>query len=287
LSASSALPPDPPAPSAPKKSFGGRWTYFVLIVALLFVLMPFLLWNATWFGKPLNDDQMSKALNNRLHPREIQHALAQIEQRIESGDPTVKRWYPDIVRLSSSKIGEIRVTAAWVMGQDDSVPEFHQALTRLLTDPQPMVERNAALGLVRFHDDSGHAQILAMLRPYALLAPESGKLSQRLRIGDVVNPGTLVAHIEQGSGKQEVRTAVPGTIDLWQAKDGSQVTAGQPLLQLTPSQEMVWEALRALYLIGRTEDLDAIAPYVRSVPNMPPQVQQQALDTERAIRSRS
>ncbi len=286
MSASSALPPDPPAPSAPKKSFGGRWTYFVLIVALLFVLMPFLLWNATWFGKPLNDDQMSKALNNRLHPREIQHALAQIEQRIESGDPTVKRWYPDIVRLSNDKTDEIRVTAAWVMGQDDSVPEFHQALQRLLTDPQPMVERNAALGLVRFHDDSGHEQIVAMLRPYALLAPQSGKLSQRLRIGDVVNPGTLVAHIEQGSGEQEVRTAVPGTIDLWQAKDGSQVTAGQPLLQLTPSQEMVWEALRALYLIGRTEDLDAIAPYVRSIPNMPPQVRQQALDTERAIRSR-
>jgi biotin carboxyl carrier protein len=286
LSAASALPPDSPAPSAPKKSFGGRWTYLVLILALLFVLMPFLLWNATWFGKPLNDDQMSKALNNRLHPREIQHALAQIEQRIESGDPTVKRWYPDIVRLSNDKTDEIRVTAAWVMGQDDSVPEFHQALQRLLTDPQPMVERNAALGLVRFHDDSGHEQIVAMLRPYALLAPQSGKLSQRLRIGDVVNPGTLVAHIEQGSGEQEVRTAVPGTIDLWQAKDGSQVTAGQPLLQLTPSQEMVWEALRALYLIGRTEDLDAIAPYVRSIPNMPPQVRQQALDTERAIRSR-
>ncbi|MGH9702063.1 MAG: hypothetical protein ACRD4K_01715, partial [Candidatus Acidiferrales bacterium] len=266
---------------------GGRWTYVVLVVALLFVLMPFLLWNATWFGKPLNDEQMSKALNNRLHPREIQHALAQIEQRIESGDPTVKRWYPDVIRLSSDKIDEIRVTAAWVMGQDNSIPQFHEELKRLLTDPQPMVERNAALGLVRFRDDSGHDQILAMLRPYTLAAPESGKLEQRLKIGDVVNPGTLVAHLQQGSKKQEVRSAVPGTIDLWQANDGAQVTAGQPLLRLAPNQEMVWEALRALYLVGRPEDLDAISPYVRSVPNMPPQVQQQALDTERAIRSRS
>src|SRR5271167_96600 len=46
--------------------------------------MPFLFWNATWFGRPLTDAQISKALADRSHPREIQHVLTQLEARIES-----------------------------------------------------------------------------------------------------------------------------------------------------------------------------------------------------------
>ena len=38
-----------------RKPFGGRWAYAVLVVALLFVLMPFLFWRATWFGRPLTE----------------------------------------------------------------------------------------------------------------------------------------------------------------------------------------------------------------------------------------
>jgi hypothetical protein len=80
-----------------RASFGGRWTYGILIVAFLFVLMPFLFWNATWFGRPMNDAKIGKALADRSHPREIQHALAQLETRIEARDPRVKQWYPQIV----------------------------------------------------------------------------------------------------------------------------------------------------------------------------------------------
>ncbi len=42
------------------------------------------------------------------------------------------------------------------MGKDPSVPEFHEALKKLLVDNDPMVQRNAALSLVRFGDVSGH-----------------------------------------------------------------------------------------------------------------------------------
>ena len=67
---------DATQPSAAQKpSFGGRWTYAVLIVAVLFVSMPFLFWNATWFGRPLTDEQIAKAFQDRKHAREIQHAL--------------------------------------------------------------------------------------------------------------------------------------------------------------------------------------------------------------------
>jgi hypothetical protein len=54
-----------------------------------------------------------------------------------------------------------------------------------------------------------------------------------------------------------------------------------------PGAEQVWEALRALYLIGQTEDLPAITPYERELPEISDRVRQQAVLTERAIRERA
>jgi hypothetical protein len=283
---SGPLPPGGPPAPPPKSSFGGRWTYAVIVLTLLFVLMPFLFWRATWFGRPLTDDQLQKALQDAEHPREKQHALSIIADRILRGDPTVSRWYPEVVRLSGDPAGQIRLTSAWVMGQDNSSALFHEALRLLLADPQPMVTRNAALALVRFHDSAGRPVIVSMLEPYALPAPEAGVLRQRLKVGDVVNADTLVAHLWVNGQKKELRTEVPGTIARWLAPDGA-VVARQPIVSIAPNQEMVWESLRALYLIGTAEDLPAIAPYARPVPGMSPQVQQQAAETIRAIRSRS
>ncbi len=266
---------------------GARWTFAILILAFLFVLMPFLFWNATWFGRPLTDAQLGKALSNRSHPREIQHALTQIETRIEAGDPSVRRWYPQVVALASDRIDEIRVTDAWVMGQDTKSAEFHAALLPMLADPNPMVRRNAALSLVRFGDDSGHAQIVAMLRPYQMPAPFAGKLETRLKPGDVVNPGTLLAHIESGRESREVRANVPGTLENWLVPNGSAIAMGQPIVSLAPSESMVWEALRALYLVGRPDDLPDVERYARGVDGMSSHISEQAQATAQATRSRS
>ncbi|MGH9744654.1 MAG: hypothetical protein ACRD59_00915 [Candidatus Acidiferrales bacterium] len=271
----------------PRPSFGGRWTYGILIVAFLFVLMPFLFWNATWFGRPMTDAQIAKALADRTHPREIQHVLAQLETRIEAQDPRVKQWYPQIVALASDPVDEIRVTDAWVMGQDNTSEEFHRALIPTLNDSNVMVQRNAALSLIRFKDDSGHAQILAMLRPYEMPSPLTGTLDTRLKPGDVVNPGTMVAHIEAGGKRTEVRANVPGTIIRWLISDHGNVAAGQPLVALAPSEGMMWEALRALYITGRPEDLPDIEQVARAVYAASPQIGQQAQSTARAIRDRS
>lgn len=273
--------------SPPQKSFGGRWTYGVVLMAFLFVLMPFLFWNATWFGRPLTDPQIAKALADRAHPREIQHVLSQIESRIEGRDPSVRRWYPDLVKLAADPIDEIRVTDAWVMGQDITSQDFHVALKNLLADSNPMVQRNAALSLVRFGDDSGHAQLVAMLRPYNMPSPLTGTLKTRLKPGDVVNPGTLLGHIESDGQSREVRATVPGTLDRWLAATGAPVSAGQPLTLLAPSADMVWESLRALYLVGRTEDLPDVDRFTRGVEGFSPQLAQQAQATSRAIRARS
>jgi hypothetical protein len=282
----------------PPKSFGGRWALGIVVFTLSFVVMPFLFWNATWFGRPITDAQIAKALADRSHPREIQHVLSQFETRIERGDTSVRKWYPQMVALSKDPIDEIRVTDAWVMGQDNAAPEFHQALLPMLNDPNPMVQRNAALSLVRFQDDSGHAQIVSMLQPYVMNAPQAGVLATRLKPGDIVNPGTLVAHIEtsgnnDGAGKSnataksdEVRANVPGTVDHWLVQNGAPVSTGQPILALAPNESMAWEALRALFLTGRQEDLPQVNRFIRGADGMAPQVAVQAQATARAIHDR-
>jgi biotin carboxyl carrier protein len=275
------------AAAKPPKSFGGRWALGIVVLTLSFVVMPFLFWNATWFGRPITDVQIAKALADRSHPREIQHVLSQFETRIERGDTSVRKWYPQMLALSKDPIDEIRVTDAWVMGQDNAAPEFHQALLPMLNDPNPMVQRNAALSLVRFQDDSGHAQIVSMLQPYLMSAPQAGVLATRLKPGDIVNPGTLVAHIEVGGKSSEVRANVPGTVDHWLVKDGATISAGQPILALAPNESMAWEALRALFLTGRQEDLPYVNAFVRGSDGMSPQVAVQAQATARAIHDRT
>jgi biotin carboxyl carrier protein len=275
------------ATAKPQKSFGGRWALAIVVLTLAFVIMPFLFWNATWFGRPITDAQISKALADRSHPREIQHVLSQFETRIERNDPAVRKWYPQIVALSKDPIEEIRVTDAWVMGQDNAAPEFHQALLPMLQDPNPMVQRNAALSLVRFQDDSGHAQIVSMLQPYIMDAPLAGVLSTRLKPGEVVNPGTLVGHVEVAGKSNELRANVPGTVDHWLVKDGASISAGQPILALSPYESMAWEALRALFLTGRPEDLPYVNAFVRGTDGMSPQVAVQAQAAARAIHDRA
>jgi len=279
--------------SSPKKSgpVARRWLYAVLVLAFLFVLMPFLFWHATWFGRPLTDVQITQYLHDDDHPRNAQHALAQVEQRMENPDPAVRasarQWYPDVIRLAALGGDELRLTSAWVMGQDNSEPAFHQALLTLLDDSNSMVRRNAALGLVRFSDASGHDEILGMLSPYTLSAPSSGTISTRLKPGDTVNVGTLVGRIAEGNQKVELRSQVPGTLDHWLVGDGADVIVREPVAVLDPSNEMVWEALRGLYFVGRKEDLPTVDEFARGAPGFSPEIQQQAELTAEAISSRA
>jgi hypothetical protein len=270
-----------------KVAVAAKWTYAVLALALLFVLMPFLFWRATWFGLPLTDEQLAAALVDTAHPRNIQHGLSQVSDRILRGDPAVKRFYPRILALAANPADEIRTMDAWVMGEDNSSEEFHQALLRLLHDPNLMVQRNAALGLVRFHDAGGHAIIVAMLKPILLDSPASGILQARAKQGDAVNPGTEVARVQSGAQKTSAQSQVPGRFGHWLVADGANVTVGQPIASIQPGDDTVWEALRALYLIGDSGDLDSISTYARGGEDLPPQIAQQARLTMEAIRSRS
>jgi len=267
-----------------------RWLFIILALTFLFVLMPFLFWQATWFGKPLDNAQLAKSLNDRSDPREVQHALSQLADRILAPSPAMRdsarEFYPQVVQIAQTGQDELRLTAAWVMGQDNSVPGFHDELLALLRDSNPMVRRNAALALVRFHDAAGIAEIRSMLQPSDVAAPQAGALDQRLKPADAINPGTLVGRIDSGSTKNELRSQIPGTIDHWLVPDKSSVVPGQPVLLVDPSSDEIWEALRALYLIGDAQDLPVLDSLARGVGDVPLRVRQQAEITASAIRSR-
>ncbi len=260
----------------------GRKAYLLIaLFAFLLVLFPFLFWYSTWFGRKLTDADIDRYFADRSRPRHAQHALVQLGERL-SQHRDVSRWYPRVIEQASSPSLELRQTAAWIMGQDTRYAPFHAALLRLVRDPQPMVRRNAALALAAFQDPAARPELVAMLQPYSILAPAAGTLKYRLKLGDYVNPGTLVARI----GEVEVRSAVPGEVRELDQKEGAQVRQGDTLADLSADKNHVWEALRALYLVGRRPDLEPVERYTHPIPGMPDTIRQQAALTVQAIQTR-
>jgi hypothetical protein len=92
--------------------------------------------------------------------------------------------------------------------------------------------------------------------------------------------------MQYGNQTVEIRSPIPGRIRSV-AGTGANVAAGAEIAVIDPSTEQVWEALRALYLIGQPEDLSAIQPYERDLPDISNDVRQQANETEKAIRARA
>lgn len=283
--AKNASAPSPAGSPSPRPS----WAVFLMMALVaLFVLVPFWFWRGTWFGKALTEQEIGRYLADNERPRKVQHALSQIAERILRGDPSVRQWYPQVLALADHPLTKLRVMTAWVMGQDTQSEEFHQTLLHLLEDSEPMVRRNAALALVRFGDARGRPELLNMLRPYRLGAGAAGTLRVRLRVEDAVNPGTLVARIERAPDDLfEVRSPLPGQLAATLAADGSQVQVGDDILLLAPAPEQVWEALRALYLVGQPEDLPDVERFAGGVAGMPEKIQQQARLTAQQIRRRS
>ena len=258
----------------------------ILILAGLFVAATFLAWYFTWFGRELSDVDVSKYLADEKNPRHVQHALLQVQQRMERGDATAKNWYPQLLVLSSSQETEFRLTVAWLMGFDNSSPQFHEALRKLLNDSEPIVRRNAALALVRFNDASGREEIVSILLPYAVKAPASGAIASSLQEGATVARTTLLARISQPAGKiVEFRSPLPGRIQKLLKANGAQVTEGEEVLRLNSDENSVWEALRGLSLVGTADDLSVIQSYANST-EVSARIKEQANLTTKAIQTR-
>src|SRR5215470_122998 len=252
------------------------------LTAWLIVLMPVLFWWNTWFGRQLSDKQMSDYLNDEKHPRHIQHALVQLGERMTRHDPGASRWYPELLRLASHPVEEVRNTDAWVMAQDTTGPGFQRTLLKMLEDSSKLVRGNAALSLVRFGDASGHDQIAALLRHASIVAPATGLLMDIDKVGTAVHQGGLIAKLQSGRQTIEIRSPINGRIQGVSLAPGAVVAAGTEVARLAPAAEQIWEALRALYFIGRVDDLPAIRFYEGELPEIPERVRQQVVLSDRA-----
>lgn len=274
--------------SSPHHKMSPRNRAFFFVTAWLIVLMPFLFWWNTWFGRRLPDKQITEYLQDDKRPRHIQHALIQLGERMGRHDSGVVRWYPELVRLASHSVEEVRNTDAWVMGQDTSGPGFHETLLKMLDDFSPMVRGNAALSLVRFGDATGRSQIVALLQPARIVTPFAGRITDSDKVGTAVHQGGLIAKLAYGHEQtMELRSPIAGRIRTLSVAVGSNVAAGDEVATVDPGDEQVWEALRALYLIGQSDDLPAVRPYQRELPEISDRIRQQALLTEKSIRERT
>jgi biotin carboxyl carrier protein len=261
---------------------GPKAYLLITLFALLLVLFPFLFWYYTWFGRPLSARDLDEYFADKSKPRHAQQAMSALSDRLARRE-NVSRWYPKVIEQASSSNLELRETAAWVMGQDATYAPFHEALLKLIHDPEPMVRRNAALGLAVFRDEAARPELVEMLQPHTVRANTGGKLQYRLKLGDYVNPGTLVGHI----GGSEVRSAVPGEVRSLDRQEGETVKPGDPVVELGADPNHVWEALRALVLVGQAADLEAVQRFTRPVQDMPEKVIRQAQETVQAIQGRA
>lgn len=272
--------------SVSKRSMTRTQKILFFATGWLIVLMPFLFWWNTWFGRHLSDQQLTEYLHDDKKPRHIQHALVQIGDRISHGDSAAKQWYPDLLRLAQYPVEEVRNTDAWVMGQDTSGAGFHEALQKMLADTSPMVRGNAALSLVRFGDATGRSQIVALLQPAVVTAPEAGHVVDADRPATAIHQGGILVKMQYQNQVEDIRSPIAGRIRSV-VQTGASVAAGGEVAIVDPASQQVWEALRALYLIGQLEDLPAVRVYERDLPEISNDVRQQAAETEKAIQSRA
>jgi HEAT repeats/Biotin-requiring enzyme len=274
-----------PAKSRPGMSTRHRILFFV--TAWFIAFMPVLFWWNTWFGRNLSDKQVTEYLQDDRHPRHIQHALVQMGERMSHHDTAVTRWYPDLVRLASHPVEEVRNTDAWVLGQDTTAPGSHDALLKMLTDSSPLVRGNAALSLVRYRDATGRPQIVELLQSVGIVAPIAGRVVDADKPGTVIRQGGLIAKLQNEQQTSEVRSPISGRIRNLFVQTGQTISAGTEVATIDPAIEQAWEGLRALYLIGQPDDLAAVTPYERELPEVPDHIRQQALLTDKAIRERA
>ena len=260
---------------------------WLIIVAALFIIVPFLTWYLTWFGRGLSDQELATYLSDQNNPRHNQHALLQIEAKIETNDPGAKQFYPQIVAASKSSVPEVRKTAAWVMGQDNKSAEFHAALAQLIKDEDPLVRRNAALQLVRFGDASGHDELRAMLQPFAARSPVAGTIVGLLPVNSSIRAGAMLARLRDSSNNlYEFRSPVDGKVAYPPlVKEGDQITTTQTVARILPDRATIIDALRALAYIGTKDDLTLIDDATRIDPSA--EVTKQAAQTTKAIHTRN
>lgn len=266
---------------------GVRLKYSLLAISILLgcVLIPFLFWHQTWFGRVLDSAELTEYLGNGDNSRKIQHGLTQLVSRIEQKDPTIHQWYDDVARLTEHPHVQIRGAVAWAMGHDPASELFHQALISMSTDPKPLVRRNVALSLARFGELAALAELRAMLQPHDIRAPVAGQVRAPRTPGEWVEAGIFLLQLVNDEDIHKVYADVSGQILKGSAQDGTLVQAGDLLLTVAAHPRHIWESLRALYLIGTSQEL-LLVDTIASDAHLSEDIRHQAKLTAEAIQKR-
>lgn len=277
-----------PAGSGATAAGRRRTPWPLAVVAVLFVVVPFLTWYWTWFGRSLSDEEIGKYLSEG-NPRHAQHALSQVAERIEKGDSGAGRWNAQVAALAASPAPDVRMTAAWVMGVEHKSEEFRETLARLVEDPEPIVRRNAALALVRFGDARCRPELLAMLRPFAVKSSGEGTAYTALTAGTPVKRGSLLVKFRSNpsGADEEIRSPLPGTVETARTSGGDIIEPGDELFVIAPDEEQVQYALAGLYYFGDERDLSDVGRYAGGVAGMSEGVKAKAAQAAEAIKRRT
>ncbi len=232
----------------------------LILVAILLIctVLPSMFWHDVWFGRSLDNQELGEYLADEASPRRIQHALVQLGERMDRGEGLLDVWHQRVLELTEHGQVEIRTLSAWIMGKGTAQVGFRQKLLQMLSDPHPLVRRNAALSLVRFGDSSGRSELQAMLESFVVESPFEGKLSFLVEEKDWADSGSGIARVTTEAGVKDVLAPVSGQVGSRLAADDSQVKHKAKLLVLLPDPEHVWESLRAFYLVGTLEDLPLV-----------------------------
>jgi hypothetical protein len=262
---------------------------FLMVAVLIFasLALPVFFWKGTWFGTPLTDDEIREYLTDADNPRKTQHALERITERIQAKDPIVASFYPLIPPLASNARHEIRMMAAWVMGWDTSGEGFQDALVKLIHDPVELVQRNAALALSKFEDDRCKPVLLSMLEPLEVRSPMAGTISGLLQKGQPVRAEMEIGYLKPADApSSKFISPVDGAVKIVSAANGSNVSKGDTIYVISPAQQDMWEALRALLIVGDPEDIETIRANTDRYATTP-QIIEQGKETVKAIEIRN
>jgi hypothetical protein len=185
-------------------------------------------------------------------------------------DPqSARQFYDLLIAAADHPSQHIRYVVAWCMGEDAThYRPFQQTLVRLAKDPDAKVRYNAALALVRFGDDAARPVLREMLVPHTVLGqwqsqPEQGIVVDILDKHDPVRPSTQLALIDAGQGEPlAVLAPLGGRIGDVMVRTGDRIGNGTPLCTIQPGFQQAYEALRGLAVVGESEALPYVEPYL-------------------------
>lgn len=243
-------------------------------------------WFSSSFDRGLTDDQILERLDPGAPPRDVQHALTQLEERLGPRYEGRERFREPVAALARSEHVEIRRQVAWVMGREPA-EVYRERLARMLVDEDAGVRLNAACSLSNFNDPRARPRLLEGLGSFEVVAPASGSLDMKVKAGEPASLGAALGVVETGDGSVDVRTPMNGFVARLPKGKTGRVIKGEAVLVVAPDPKVVRNVLVALRFVGRLEDLPRLEPFAEgAVDRMGDDVAREAQTAIAAIKTR-